>query len=98
MPSGKALGNDSVTTEILKAGGQELWESFAQCFSKCLEVQKIPDSWKELTTVLYKKVDFKDLRNYRAICLLPNIYKLIIKSITKKLTRTLDEQQPREQA
>lgn len=93
MSSGKAVGNNGITTEILKAGSQELWESLAKRFSRYLEMLKISDSWKEsITVLLYKKEYRGNLKNYRPMWLLSNIYKLFTKVITNRLTRTLDEQ------
>ena len=40
----------------------------------------------------------EDLKNYRPITLLPTIYKVFTKLLTNRMTRQLDEQQPREQA
>ena len=47
--------------------------------------------------LLYKKGDLHDIGNYR-ICLLSVIYKLFTRVILNRIGRTLDEQQPIEQA
>ena len=44
----------------------------------------------------FKNGNKKDLKNYRPICLLSNIYKVLTKIPTKRLKKTLD--QTREQA
>ena len=43
------------------------------------------------------KGNTKDLKNYRLICLLSNIYKVLTKVLTKWLEKTLKCNQPREQ-
>ncbi|KAG6928863.1 hypothetical protein G0U57_006888, partial [Chelydra serpentina] len=76
-----------------------LWKPLALRFSRYLEEGKIPSSWKESNTILlHKKGDQENLKNYRPICLLSHIYKLFTKVITNRLSQSLDEQQPREQA
>ncbi|KAE9415440.1 hypothetical protein Angca_006851, partial [Angiostrongylus cantonensis] len=50
------------------------------------------------TVILPTKGDRKDLRNYRPICLLNILYKLFTKIIFSRILRTLDEEQPVEQA
>ena len=48
--------------------------------------------------IIFKKGNHKDVKNYRPICLLSNIYKVLSKALTKRLEKTLDENQPRELA
>ena len=99
MDVGKAPGKDGVTAEILKIGGHRLWKELAERFSRYLELKRIPRVWKVSKTILlHKKGEKEDLKNYRSICLLSQIYKVFTKIITKRITSILDEQQPREQA
>ncbi|KAK6755335.1 hypothetical protein RB195_013983 [Necator americanus] len=63
------------------------------------EKERIPDQWKTSRTVLiHKKGDREDLRNYPPICLLSMLYKVFTKIILTRISRTLDEAQPQEQA
>ena len=48
--------------------------------------------------IFFKKGNRKDIKNYRPICLLSNMYKLLTKITTTRLEKKLDENQPREQA
>ena len=58
-----------------------------------LSRKRIPTAWKNAKMMLiFKKGNKKDLKNYRPICLLSNIYKVFTKVLTKNLN------QPREQA
>ena len=99
MPNGKASGPDDISVETLKAGGASLDQQLASLYTKCLKENKIPKSWKSSKMVLiHKKGDNKDLKNYRPISLLSNIYKVFTKILTLRLTRLLDENQPIEQA
>ncbi|KAK6764424.1 hypothetical protein RB195_024664 [Necator americanus] len=63
------------------------------------EKERIPDKWKtSRTVVIHKKGDREDLRNYRPICLLSVLYEVFTKIILTRISRTLDEAQPQEQA
>ena len=58
-----------------------------------------PKKCKEANVVIFfKKGNRKDIKNYRPICLLSNMYKQFTKIITTRLEEKLDENQPREQA
>ena len=99
MKRGKAPGDDDITTDLLKDAGEDLYKKLAQLFSNCLKEKKVPESFGVgIVILLYKKGDNKELGNYRPITLLSVIYKLFSKILTNRLTKTLDENQPREQA
>ena len=99
MKNGKAPGPDGITIEMLKAGGRKVWEQMAAIFTECIRSKRIPIHWKESKTILiYKKGDPQDIKNYRPICLLSQIYKVFTKIILNRITRQLDKAQPREQA
>ena len=56
-------------------------------------------AWKNAKMIIiFKKGNKKDLKNYRPIRPLSNIYKVLTKVLTKRIKKTLDENQPREQA
>ncbi|KAK6744007.1 hypothetical protein RB195_010982 [Necator americanus] len=87
MKPGTAPGPDFISADFLRAGGHPLHK------------ERIPDQWKTSRTVLiHKKGDREDLRNYRPICLLSVLYKVFTKIILTRISRTLDEVQPQEQA
>ena len=46
--------------------------------------------------IISKKGNKKDLKNYRPLCLLPNIYQVLTKVLTKRLEK--HENQSRQQA
>ena len=48
-------------------------------------------------SIIFEKRNKKDFKNYTSICL-SNIYKVFTKVLSKRLEKTLDENQPREQA
>lgn len=99
MKRGKAAGEDGVSVDILKAGGDVVIAKLANLFTKCLKDGKTPTSWKNAVVVLlHKKGDTKDLKNYRPISLLSVLYKLFTRVITNRIGNTLDANQPREQA
>ncbi|XP_023931700.1 uncharacterized protein LOC106162426 [Lingula anatina] len=99
MKNGKAAGNDNIKAEMVKAGGDILSQELARLFTKCLHLKEIPVAWKNANMIImFKKGNRKDIKNYRPICFLSNLYKIYTKILTERLTRQLDEAQPKEQA
>ena len=96
---GKAPGPVNITIDLIDAAGDIINDKKATLFNECLIQSKVPEIWnEEIIILLHKKGDQKNISNYRPISLLNNIYKLFTKIITNRITRTLDENQPREQA
>ena len=96
---GKAPGPDNITTELIEAADELIYGKLATLFNECLHQSTVPEQWNEaIIILLHKKGDQRNLSNYRPISLLNNIYKLFTKIITNRISRTLDDNQPREQA
>ncbi|EYB82909.1 hypothetical protein Y032_0347g3154 [Ancylostoma ceylanicum] len=99
MKPSTAPGPDRISADLLRAGGHHLHVILAEHMSSYLRKERIPNQWRTSRTVLiHKKGDREDLRNYRPICLLSVLYKLFTKIILTRISRTLDEAQPQEQA
>ena len=96
---GKAPGEDQLTADILKLGGQATIKILTKLFNKIMELEQVPTQWNESKVIiLFKKGDTKDIKNYRPISLLPHMYKVFTRIILARMQRELDENQPREQA
>ena len=94
---GKKL--EKINIETLKAVDETIAKQLAKLYTKCIAERRIPKTWKEANMVIFfKKGNRKDIKNYRPICLLSNMYKLFTKIITTRLEKKLDEHKPREQA
>ena len=88
-------GNDLIHIETLKAREDTISKTLAKLYTKCLSERRIPTAWKNTKMVItFKKGNKKDLK----ICLLLKIYKVLTKVLMKRLEKTLNENQPREQA
>ncbi|KAK6761735.1 hypothetical protein RB195_022719 [Necator americanus] len=98
MKPGTALGPDFISADFRRAGGHPLHVILAVHMTSYLQKERIPDKWKISRTVLiHKKGDREDLRNH-PIYLLSVLYKVFTKIILTRISRTLNEAQPQEQA
>ena len=99
MKNVKEAGKDQVNIDTLKAGDETITKQLAKLYTKCITERRIPKTWKDTNMVIFfKKGNRKDIKNYRPICLLSNMYILFTKIITPRLEKKLYENQPREQA
>ncbi|KAA5557034.1 hypothetical protein F3G48_33075, partial [Pseudomonas aeruginosa] len=95
----KAPGPDGISNEILRNIKEILLPVLTGIFNDIMNTETIPQQWTEfLIILLYKKGDKYDIGNYRPISLMSNVYKIFAKIILKRIERTLDENQPIEQA
>lgn len=68
-------------------------------FNEILLTEQIPSQWTKSTLILlYKKGDKHDISNYRPISLMSNLYKVFSKILLGRISKRLDENQPKEQA
>ena len=94
-----APGNDNITVDVLKNGGEPIVQMFTNMFNGCISDGKLPNSWTNGTVIIiYKNGDTAKIDNYSQIILLPVTYKNFSHVILRRMLRTLDQHQPREQA
>ena len=68
-------------------------------FSICLHHRQVPKAWKNaLIVLIHKKGNISDVKKYRPISLLPIMYKVCSNILLKRMLRTMDFHQSREQA
>ena len=97
MKNGKEAAKDHVNIETLKSGDETIAKQLAKLYTKCMTERRIPKTWKEANMVIFfEKENKTDIKNYRPICLLSNMYKVFTEIITIRLEEKLDENQPRE--
>ena len=71
MKPRKAPGNDLITAEVFKAGGEEMKQMLPKIFNCVWKDKKTPSEWsKMLVSPIYKKGSKLDTENYQAISLL----------------------------
>ena len=92
MKNGTATGNDHININTLKAGEDTISKTLAKLYTKCLSERQIPTAWKnaKMMLIIFKKGNKKVLKNYRLICLLSNVYKVLRKVLMKRLEKTGD--------
>ncbi|XP_063616722.1 uncharacterized protein LOC134789915 [Cydia splendana] len=99
LKSEKAMGPDGINNEILKYSSYELHNAITLVFNKILEEEITPEQWNiSKITILHKKGKKDNLDNYRPISISSCMYKLFMTILRRRIERTLEEQQPVEQA
>ena len=84
LKKGKAVAEDLVANEFLKASNQHTLRALLQLFNECLRLGVYP--WNtSLVTPLHKKGSIYDPNNYRAIAVASNIGKLFSSILLNRL-------------
>eukprot|EP01071_Lankesteria_metandrocarpae_P012013 Lankesteria_metandrocarpae@DN5485_c0_g1_i23.p1 len=79
-----APGPDGITYSVYRQ--LRLEEALQQIYTKCVEHQKIPQSWKASKMILvYKKGDTTKVENFRPINLQNTVYKIYASYIARKI-------------
>lgn len=55
----KSPGQDTITNELLKYGGQTLVQQLTELIQKILDQKKIPDEWRTGTSILMFKGEIR---------------------------------------
>lgn len=99
LKKNKAPGEDGIAVELLKAGGSVVIKELRLLFNEVLFTGVVPTEWtRSLVVLFHKRGDNTLLKNYRPISLLSQVYKVLSRVITTRLSGRLDQYQPREQA
>lgn len=86
LRNNKAPGEDGISSEILKAGGQILASNIHIIIMQIWENEVIPEEWKEVIVILiHKKGDKLECSNYRGISLINCAYKIFSKLLLQRL-------------
>ena len=90
---------DQIVVAMTRAGGEIGLRKIQDLFNTVLRTETVPKEWKNaIITLILKKGDKKDLANYRPFSLLSHIYNLLMNVPKSRLSSSLDEHQPPEQA
>lgn len=77
---------------------EEMSPILTRVFNDILRTALIPDKWGESYIILIHKKGAADDIGNRSICLMSNIYKVFAKVILGRISNTLDDNEPLEQA
>ena len=99
MKKGKAAGIDSITIELLRAGGDVTTEALYELFTKIWDKEEIPEDWsKGLIVKLPERGNLTDCDNWRGITLIPVIMKIFGSAIINRIRVGVDNKLRNEQA
>ena len=86
LKNGRAPGEDDITSELLKLGGEAVVQSLAHLASLVWDSESVPEDWlRQLTVPLHKKGSTQDCDNYRGIALLSVPGKVFCRVIQRRL-------------
>ena len=92
MKNGKSPGEDGLTAELYKEGGEELIKSIIVLFNKVWDTGEVPKEWgRAIICPIFKAGDRQDCKNYRGISLLTHISKLYERILEKRLRKSAEK-------
>uniref|UniRef100_A0A8D8XYL8 Craniofacial development protein 2 n=1 Tax=Cacopsylla melanoneura TaxID=428564 RepID=A0A8D8XYL8_9HEMI len=87
MKNNRAPGDDNITAELLKYGGDAVETMMLEIISTIWEKEKMPENWTTgvLCPILKKGGDKTNCNNYRGIMLLNTAYKVLTSILNERL-------------
>lgn len=91
MENGKAPGIDGITTEFYKSFWVEIGPELLTVFNESRADGQLPRSCRRaIITLLPKKGDLNDIKNWRPVSLLCNDYKILSKALAIRLGEVIE--------
>ncbi len=99
LKNGKAPGEDTISTEMLKCINQTNLMIIKNICDKIWQTGTWPEEWGHTTIIpIFKKGNKKECTNYRTIALIPHVSKILLYIINERLKIIAKNQIPQEQA
>ena len=91
MEGGRAPGIDGLSVEFFRAFWPEMCEDILGVFNESFEQQFLPRSCRRaVLTLLPKKGDLQEIKNWRPVSLLCVDYKMLSKALANRLKRVIE--------
>ena len=92
LKSKKSCGNDGITAEIPKLGSEVLCLPLAYIIHTSIKTGKYPTRWKIAKLIpVHQKNDWKSLKNYRPVALLPVAGMVLEKIVALQIEKYFEE-------
>ncbi|GBG91523.1 hypothetical protein CBR_g52557 [Chara braunii] len=92
MARGKAPGDDGLPVEFFEATWEQVGPILVRLFNRVLEGGKLTeDMCRGVITLMYKKGDKLNVRNWRPITLLNVAYKILAKALSRRVGEVLPD-------
>lgn len=99
LKNGKAPRIDCIAAEAIKAGGEVLTNQLHLLIMMIWRLEQIPSAWKKaIISLILKKGDSQDCKNYHGISLLSIVGKVFMKIIQSRLQKHWEQSSREEQA
>ena len=90
LPLGKSPGSDRIPNKFYRVFSATISEMLAAVINESRAAGELPQSMREgIISVLYKKGERSDPRNYRPITLLNNDYKIMMRILTQRMNEAV---------
>jgi hypothetical protein len=92
LKNNKSPGNDGITGEMIKYGGDVVLQEIHKICNAAWKEGRTPDEWKKsILVILYKKGNALECSNYRTIALISHLGKVLMMILTERLRRQTEE-------
>ena len=99
LRNNKSPGNDNITAEMIKQGGEPLVKEIHRLCNMAWEQGRAPEEWKRsILITIHKKGSALDCENFRTISLISHMGKILMMILTERLRNHLEEHISDEQA